>query len=81
MTHERHPRSSEDAAPEIDDEIKRSIEPGKTASPCAASAPGPRVALGLVRELRGRDRIDANVAVTVVARHALGCRLAAAEAQ
>jgi hypothetical protein len=77
---ERHPRSSEDAAPGID-EIKRSIEPGTTASPCAASAPGPRVALGLVRESRGRDRIDANVAVMVVARHSLGRRPAAAEAQ
>jgi len=55
------------------------IEPGTTALSASGGGPGPRDALGLVRELRDRDWIDANGAVTVVGRHALGRWLAAAE--
>ena len=55
------------------------IEPGTTALSVSGGGPGPRDALGLVRELRDRDWIDANGAVTVVGRHALGRWLAAAE--
>jgi hypothetical protein len=55
------------------------IEPGTTALSVSGGGPGPRDALGLVRELRDRDWIDANGAVTVVGRHALSRWLAAAE--
>jgi hypothetical protein len=55
------------------------IEPGTTALSVSGGGPGPRDALGLVRELRERDWIDADGAVTLVGRHALGRWLAAAE--
>ena len=55
------------------------LEPGTAALSARGGGPGPRDALGLVRELRERDWIDADGAVTVVGRHALGRWLAAAE--
>jgi hypothetical protein len=56
------------------------LEPGTTALSVRGGGPGPRDALGLVRELRERDWIDADGGVTLVGRHALGRWLAAAEA-
>jgi hypothetical protein len=55
------------------------LEPGTAALSARGGGPGPRDALGLVRELRDRDWIDADGAVTLVGRHALGRWLAAAE--
>src|SRR5829696_10236849 len=55
------------------------LEPGTSALSVRGGGPGPRDALGLVRELRERDWIDAEGAVTAVGRHALGRWLAAAE--
>jgi hypothetical protein len=55
------------------------IEPGTSALSAHGGGPGPRDALGLVRELRVRDWIDADGVVTLVGRHALGRWLAAAE--
>jgi hypothetical protein len=55
------------------------LEPGTATLSVSGGGPGPRNALGLVRELRERDWIDAEGAVTVVGRHALGRWLAAAE--
>jgi hypothetical protein len=55
------------------------LEPGTSALSVRGGGPGPRDALGLVRELRDRDWIDADGAVTLVGRHALGRWLAAAE--
>jgi hypothetical protein len=55
------------------------LEPGTEALSVRGGGPGPRDALGLVRELRERDWIDADGAVTLVGRHALGRWLAAAE--
>ena len=47
------------------------VEPGTATLSLRGGGPGPRDALGLVRELRERDWIDADGAVTVVGRHAL----------
>lgn len=55
------------------------LEPGTDALSVRGAGPGPRDALGLVRELRERDWIDAEGAVTIVGRHALGRWLAASE--
>ncbi len=55
------------------------LEPGTAALSARGGGPGPRDALGLVRELRDRDWIDADGAVTLVGRHALGRWLATAE--
>jgi hypothetical protein len=55
------------------------LEPGTAALSVRGGGPGPKDALGLVRELRDRDWIDAEGAVTVVGRHALGRWLAAEE--
>jgi hypothetical protein len=55
------------------------LEPGTATLAVSGGGPGPRNALGLVRELRERDWIDADGAVTLVGRHALGRWLAAAE--
>ena len=55
------------------------LEPGTDALSARGGGPGPRDALGLVRELRDRDWIDADGAVTLVGRHALRRWLAAAE--
>ena len=55
------------------------LEPGTSALSVRGGGPGPRDALGLVRELRERDWIDADGAVTVVGRHALERWLAAAD--
>jgi transposase-like protein len=55
------------------------LEPGTEALSVRGGGPGPRDALGLVRELRERDWIDADGAVTLVGRHALGRWLAAAD--
>jgi hypothetical protein len=54
------------------------LEPGTSALSVRGGGPGPRDALGLVRELRERDWIDADGTVTVVGRHALQRWLAAA---
>ena len=54
------------------------LEPGTSALSVSGGGPGPRDALGLVRELRERDWIDADGAVTVVGRHALQRWLATA---
>jgi transposase-like protein len=55
------------------------LEPGTATLSVSGGGPGPRNALGLVRELRERDWIDADGAVTLVGRHALGRWLATAE--
>jgi hypothetical protein len=55
------------------------VEPGAAALSVSGGGPGPRDALGLARELRDRDWIDAEGAVTLVGRSALGRWLAAAE--
>ena len=55
------------------------LEPGTATLSVSGGGPGPRNALGLVRELRERDWIDADGAVTLVGRHALSRWLAAAE--
>jgi hypothetical protein len=47
------------------------VEPGTSALASHGDGPGPRDALGLVRELRVRDWIDADGEVTLVGRHAL----------
>jgi hypothetical protein len=54
------------------------LEPGTSTLSVRGGGPGPRDALGLVRELRERDWIDAEGAVTVVGRHALERWLASA---
>jgi len=54
------------------------LEPGTSTLSVRGGGPGPRDALGLVRELRERDWIDADGAVTVVGRHALERWLATA---
>jgi transposase-like protein len=55
------------------------LEPGTATLSVSGGGPGPRNALGLVRELRERDWIDADGAVTLVGRHALGRWLARSE--
>jgi len=55
------------------------LEPGTETLSVRGGGPGPRDALGLVRELRDRDWIDADGSVTLVGRHALGRWLAASE--
>ncbi len=47
------------------------LEPGTSTLSVRGGGPGPRGALGLVRELRERDWIDPDGAVTLVGRHAL----------
>ncbi len=47
------------------------LEPGTSTLSVRGGGPGPRDALGLVRELRERDWIDPDGAVTLVGRHAL----------
>jgi hypothetical protein len=47
------------------------VEPGTSALTSHGGGPGPSDALGLVRELRVRDWIDADGEVTLVGRHAL----------
>ena len=47
------------------------VEPGTSALTSHGDGPGPSDALGLVRELRVRDWIDADGEVTLVGRHAL----------
>ena len=47
------------------------VEPGTSALSSHGDGPGPSDALGLVRELRVRDWIDAEGEVTLVGRHAL----------
>jgi hypothetical protein len=47
------------------------IEPGTSMLVAHGEGPAPKNALGLVRELRVRDWIDANGTVTVAGRHAL----------
>lgn len=48
------------------------IEPGSNTLAAHGEGPGPRDALGLVRELYARDWISAEGKITVVGRHALG---------
>ena len=55
------------------------LEPGTAALSVRGGGPGPKDALGLVRELRERDWIDGDGAVTLVGRTALGRWLAAEE--
>ena len=47
------------------------VEPGTSALTSHGEGPGPSDALGLVRELRVRDWIDADGELTLVGRHAL----------
>jgi hypothetical protein len=55
------------------------LEPGTAVLSVRGGGPGPKDALGLVRELRERDWIDADGAVTLVGRNALSRWLAAEE--
>jgi hypothetical protein len=48
------------------------IEPGSRTLAAQGDGPGPSDALGLVRELRSHDWIDADGELTLVGRHALG---------
>ena len=52
------------------------LEPGTSALSVRGGGPGPRDALGLVRELRERDWIDTDGTLTLAGRHALGRWLA-----
>jgi hypothetical protein len=61
------------------DSERWTLEPGTAVLSVRGGGPGPRDALGLVRELRERDWIDADGGVTLVGRHALGRWLAAAD--
>ena len=54
------------------------LEPGTSALSVRGGGPGPSDALGLVRELRERDWIDADGVVTLVGHHALERWLATA---
>jgi len=54
------------------------IEPGTGALSAHGEGPGPNDALGLVRELRARDWIAADGAITLAGRSALGRWLDAA---
>ena len=47
------------------------LKPGTSALSVRGGGPGPRDALGLVRELRERDWIDTDGVVTLVGRHAI----------
>jgi hypothetical protein len=73
------PTSEQGTALAALDSGRWTLEPGTTALRVRGGGPGPRDALGLVRELRDRDWIDADGAVTLAGRHALGRWLAAAE--
>jgi hypothetical protein len=55
------------------------IEPGTSALAAHGGGPGPKDALGLVRELRVRDWIGADGEVTLAGRHALARWLDAAD--
>jgi hypothetical protein len=55
------------------------IEPGTSALAAHGDGPGPKDALGLVRELRSRDWIGADGEVTLAGRHALARWLDAAD--
>lgn len=55
------------------------LEPGTSALTSRADGPGPSDALGLVRELRARDWLDADGELTLAGRHALGRWLDAAQ--
>lgn len=55
------------------------IEPGTSALAVHGDGPGPRDALGLVRELRVRDWIDGDGRLTLAGRHALSRWLDAAD--
>ncbi len=55
------------------------VEPGTEALAARGEGPGPRDALGIVRELRVRDWIGSDGELTLAGRHALGCWLAAGE--
>ena len=52
------------------------LEPGTSVLSVRGGGPGPRDALGLVRELRERDWIDTDGTLTLAGRHALGRWLA-----
>jgi hypothetical protein len=55
------------------------VEPGSNALAARGDGPGPSDALGLVRELRARDWINAEGELTLVGRHALSRWLEAAK--
>ncbi len=55
------------------------VEPGTEALAGRGAGPGPSDALGLVRELRVRDWLDADGELTIVGRHALGRWLESAD--
>lgn len=57
------------------------VEPGTETLASRAEGPGPRDALGLVRELRVRDWISADGELTLVGRHALSRWLDAVDAR
>jgi len=70
------PTAQQGAALAALDSGRWTLEPGTSALSVRGGGPGPRDALGLVRELRERDWIDADGGVTLVGRHALGRWLA-----
>jgi hypothetical protein len=57
------------------------VEPGTETLTARGEGPGPREALGLVRELRARDWISADGQLTLVGRHALSRWLDASDTQ
>jgi hypothetical protein len=65
------PTEEQGAALAALDSGRWTVEPGSRALASAGAGPGPSDALGLVRELRVRDWIDADGAVTLVGRNAL----------
>ena len=73
------PTAEQRAALAALDSGRWAIEPGTSALAVHGDGPGPRDALGLVRELRVRDWIDGDGRLTLAGRHALSRWLDAAE--
>lgn len=73
------PTAEQGAALAALDSGRWAIEPGTSALAVHGDGPGPRDALGLVRELRVRDWIDGDGRLTLAGRHALSRWLDAAE--
>ncbi|HEY8582913.1 MAG TPA: hypothetical protein VIL49_08190 [Capillimicrobium sp.] len=66
------PTADQGAALAALDSGRWSLEPGTSALVAHGEGPGPRDALGLVRELRVRDWVSIEGTLTITGRHALG---------
>ena len=67
----RHPHRRAGRRPRGAGSGRWTIEPGTSALAVHGDGPGPRDALGLVRELRVRDWLDVDGQITLAGRHAL----------